>query len=281
MKFDIWKNQYDIVDEVYSRDNYLIIENENIENNICYIFFSSNNIWSPNTDKAFLKSFIENNYFEWVNYGKEKVRKRIFLRDIYKSWYTTGISKEINSIDKILDFLKKETKGMKIVCVGSSAGGYMACLVGSLLKAERVFAFSCQFDIANNENYNKNPILEKYKNNIEQSKYFNITEYIGKSNNEIFYFLPIKSEIDKLQASKIKHLDCVNTIKFNSKRHGIPCFKCNLESILFMTQQELKVLNCNKTINPFLLSIQISGIKNTILYVIKTLTKQITNRVKR
>ena len=63
-----------------------------------------------------------------------------FVRDVYKQWYLKGVNAEIDSIEKLYEFLKAETEGYQIVTVGSSAGGYAAVLFGYLLNATKVLA---------------------------------------------------------------------------------------------------------------------------------------------
>lgn len=128
--FDIWNQRVLLAEEAYHLDNYKIEYNNAVINNECVIYFFSNNIWYPNTEEAFRKSIVENNRYEWNRNSYRIGKKNIYLRDIYKSWYVQGINDKINSVDAIVDWLRKETSGYEVVCIGSSAGGYMAALVG-------------------------------------------------------------------------------------------------------------------------------------------------------
>lgn len=71
---------------------------------------------------AFKTSLIEKNRYEWTNYHLSCAEKEIFIRDIYKSWYVTGINVNLDTIDKMVQFLKKETEGLKTILIGSSLG---------------------------------------------------------------------------------------------------------------------------------------------------------------
>jgi hypothetical protein len=96
--------------------------------------------------------------------------KLIFVRDIFKSWYVCGISDRYSSIDDMIDFLKEETKGYKVITVGNSAGGYMAVLAGVLLGAERVFNFSGQYSLRIIENcIETNELLKNIRMILETS----------------------------------------------------------------------------------------------------------------
>lgn len=112
--------------------------------------------------------------FEWenlVNYSDipKHAAKCIFIRDIHKTWHITGINHKINSIDKLIEFLKEITQGYQIITVGSSAGGYMSALVGAKLNAHLAFSFSGQFSLYANPSPIPNYYwLNKYKKREEK-----------------------------------------------------------------------------------------------------------------
>lgn len=157
----------EIVRSVYiNQQNYKIEYNNSCKKNICAIYFSSNDIYYPNNEEIFRKRIVEKNFFEWYN-TRINARKHIFLRDIFKQWYLEGINAELDSPEKIFEWLKRETEGYEVVTVGSSAGGYSAVLYGSLLKAQKVIAFNAQFSlkaIADESGEKCNPLVYKYKN---------------------------------------------------------------------------------------------------------------------
>ena len=137
-----------IVREKYDQDpNYLIEYDEEKDNNICAVYFSSNDIYFPNTEEIFRKRIVEKNFFEWYKCRIDKAHKHIFIRDIFKQWYLKGINKKINTPIRLKEFLEKEINGYQTVMVGSSAGGYAAILYGSWLNANKVIAFNPQFEI--------------------------------------------------------------------------------------------------------------------------------------
>lgn len=116
--------------EELSKDNFIIEEDTKIVNNLCYIYFSSHAVYFPETKGNFKDKIVNKNVFEWYKRRISNVRKSIFVRDIRKQFYCEGINNNLNSIDKLLGFLKKETKNFDVITVGSSAGGYLAALVG-------------------------------------------------------------------------------------------------------------------------------------------------------
>lgn len=194
----------EIVRSVYINEpNYKIEYDNSCKANICAIYFSSNDIYYPNNEDIFRKRIVEKNFFEWYN-TRINARKHIFIRDIFKQWYLEGINAELDSPEKIFEWLKGETEGYEVVTVGSSAGGYSAVLYGSLLKAQKVIAFNAQFSlkaIADESEEKCNPLVYKYKNN-DRSKYFELKDKLSDSVN-YFYFLSVGCEEDMLQATKL------------------------------------------------------------------------------
>lgn len=126
--------------------NFLIEYNEQCSSKeYCAIYFCSNDIWFPHTEEIFRKRIVKNNFFEWYRCRIARAYKHIFVRDVFKQWYLTGINGEINSTDKLYEFLKKETAGYKVITLGSSAGGYASALFGPMLGAVQSICFNAQF----------------------------------------------------------------------------------------------------------------------------------------
>jgi len=135
---DWWENE----------PNFLIEYDETIQDKTyCAIYFCSNDIWYPHTEEIFKKRIVDSNFFEWYKCRIKKAYKHIFLRDVFKQWYLTGINATINSHEKLFEWLKAETEGYQVITVGSSAGGYASALFGSRLKAEKAICFNAQFSL--------------------------------------------------------------------------------------------------------------------------------------
>ena len=258
----------EIVRSVYiNQPNYKIEYNNSCKENICAIYFSSNDIYYPNNEDIFQKRIVEKNVFEWYN-TRINARKHIFIRDIFKQWYLEGINAKLDSPEKIFEWLKGETKGYEVVTVGSSAGGYSAVLYGSLLKAQKVIAFNAQFSlkaIADESGEKCNPLVYKYKNN-DRSKYFELKDKLSDSVN-YFYFLSVGCEEDMLQATKLftppippKSFNC---LRFKTAHHGIPFLKVALVKVLNMGEKDLKGFTKKKNY-PIWFTIRMVGVRKTI-----------------
>ena len=281
--FDIWNNHINIAEEIYNKENYYI-KISGHQNNICYVFFSSNNIWYPNTEEAFRKSFIENDYYEWEKNFRLPAKKCIYVRDIYKSWYVTGINRKLNSIDAVIEFLKEQTIGMRVSTVGSSAGGYMAALTAALLKAEYCICFSAQFDLKVDGALGVNPFLKKYNDDKKKSQYYNIVEKIKKSKSDIFYLMPAFSASDKEQMEKVSTIKNVHILKIASHRHGVPLLTGNLEHLLQMNRDELSSFfdsEKGKIVGILSASIKLAGILGTCKCIKNEIIKMIKKYIRR
>jgi hypothetical protein len=240
-------NQFEIVNinKIYNKNNYKIIR-KSTNHNKCYIFFSSHGIYYPNTNKIFDYNIIKKNRFEWEEIAKDiKIAdKLIYVRDIYKSWYHFGINNKISTIDKLVLFLKKETKNFKnIYCIGSSAGGYIATIVGSKFKNSIILNFSGQFNLK----------LEDF--NFKNSKYIKINKLI-KSN--LFYFYSGQCELDIKQFLQIKKNNKIFVFKFLNKNHGVILPKPVIKELISLDKMNLINLynRCkNKNINKYFFSL--------------------------
>lgn len=212
----------------FEEGNWKIIEGYNPESKLCYIVFSGNGIYWPNTVENFQKT-IDIDYYEWKKtvcseYILNRVARIILVRDLFKTWYIAGINKECDSIEKVCLLLQKLTTGYKVVTIGNSAGGYMASIVGTYLKAEHVLNFGGQWtleDELKEENINKNYFLKKGMKEENIKKWFNILDYVSDT-VPIFWFYSYYCENDKFQADYYKKYNSDNIYDFaiNSSTHG-------------------------------------------------------------
>jgi hypothetical protein len=254
-----------IVNEIYENNpNYLIEYNECQPRKICAIYFSSNNIYYPNTEEAFIDSIKLKNKYEWFNLRIPCANKHLFLRDIKKQWYLSGINININSPQKLFDFLQEETLGYSVILSGSSAGGFASVLYGSLLKADKVYSFNGQFEIESLlhcSNAKTDPLIFRYADDKDLRKFYDVKPYINKYTN-IFYFYSAGSQWDNSQFNHIKETN-VSVISFLTRRHGIPFPKINLPVIFSLTMSELKKMT-KKIHLPLLFSLKQAGSIKTI-----------------
>jgi hypothetical protein len=274
----IFQIDSDIVKNSYKNNpNYLIEYDESGNGKDCIIYFSSNNIYFPNDESTFTKRIIEKNSFEWYGARITSGVKHIFIRDIKKQWYLTGINDTISTPERLLDFLKKETLGYEVITLGSSAGGYAAVLYGSQLDAKRIYSFNGQMEIDSLlETSNKftDPIVFEFSKNKNFNVFYDLIKFIKKPKN-IYYFYSNKSQWDIQQYNHIKE-NSLNVISLNTSHHGIPFLKGNLKKILNLNDMQLYSLTKRKH-NLFFFSIQLDGFFKTFQFAYIQILKKLIN----
>lgn len=265
-----------VLDVYNNQPNYKIVE-EDKEGDLCAIYFSSNGLYTQNTEEEFTRVILEKNRFEWQNNRIEKAKKHIFLRDVFKSAYATGINSKINSMHKIIEFLKEETKGYKVVTLGSSSGGYAAFVTGVKLNADYIFSFTGQFNIYNFTlqhvyDFKRQSPFYKFKDDPEYNQYYNLLETDGKTCNiPVFYFTSTQ-RLDVLQKNLVQTYDNIFTFDMKSDDHRLPVYVFNFKDILNMDKNKLIRLGYKysfKKISRFRLSVEVTGFKKTIKELIK------------
>ena len=227
----------------YKQKNYILTDTNSKSRRIM-IFFSGNGLYYPNTKSVFYNKIQQNNYYEWINVAqapqiRQYYEKIIFIRDVFKQWYVTGINEKINTIDKLVEFLRALTDGYEITTCGNSAGGYMACLIGNFLKAKRMYDFSGQFVLY--EELEGSPLLKANINN-DRAKYYSLLDYIKYPQN-VYYFYPA---------------NCFNDIKQYR-------FIANKNINIFAFDRETHGTTVNGNIYPYLLTASDKKIKNMVL----------------
>lgn len=137
------RHQYD------NCDNYKIIDISN--KRTCIIYCSSNGLWDW-SEESFAE-MADQDKNEWESLDRhDKLHscfgKAIFIRDIQQHFYVDGINHVIDSTDRIIEVLQPIVEGYEITTVGTSSGGYLAMLLGSVLNAKRAFSFCGQIDLS-------------------------------------------------------------------------------------------------------------------------------------
>lgn len=264
------------VKEAFLLDNYSVEYNDNVssEENLCVIYFSSNEIYYPNTSAAFNHSIIQRDKYEWKRNRFPKAKKHIFLRDLHKQWYLSGINTRLDNPQKIFEFLKKETVGYRTITIGSSAGGYAAILFGSMLNCYRIYAFNAQLNlkvIMKNSNAATDPVLFEKATDPNYDKYFDLSNFIIQT-TENYYFQSCKSRMDveQYQAISKSAQNNLNIVCFKTSNHGFPFLRNNLPYVLALNSKELEGYKDKKN-HPVFFSIRLIGIIPTFTFILKAL----------
>ncbi len=208
-----------------------------------HCFCSGNGVYFPDELEVFKETILCNDRYEWAHVGTEMipyVKKIIFIRDIRKSFYVTGINRKIDCIDKLIEFLKVECVGHKVITVGNSAGGYLASIIGAKLHAQAVFNFSGQWNLYGHGRVIKDYYyLNKFADSKIHNKYYDISQLVKDSGVSIFYFYPQKSEQDKDQEAYIHNIRNIYSFALDSNQHGqgLPLTESYIK--LFMSDNEM------------------------------------------
>ena len=276
----VFQADSEIVNHSYhNHPNYIIAFHENVPKEYCIVYFSSNDLYFPNNEVVFTESVLEKNRFEWLGNRIAYGYKHIFIRDLKKQWYLQGINSTINNPTKLYEFLKIETKGFKTILLGSSAGGFMAVIMGQLLEVERIYSFNGQFEIKSllnsKEAEQRDPILYRSQELVEVKPYYDCLNFITNPDS-IFYFHSNRSVWDIEQYNHVKHLK-INIIKFRTGNHGIPFLRSNLQKVLSFSIEDLNKIK-GMVFYPLFFSIKQVGLVKTINglgYIFKFILKKI------
>lgn len=279
----------EIVKSAYSLQANYLIEHSNTTGSTekyCILYFSSHDIYYPNNENSFKTQILEKNKFEWYNTRIIKGEKHIFIRDIKKQWYLTGINSQINSIEKLYEFLHAETLGYKTISIGSSAGGYAAVLFGSMLNSETVLTFNGQFMLSDllgssPKKYSSetiDPIVFREKDNPAINKYYSLIPHI-RNPKRIYYFFSNQSDWDLVQYNHISNSG-LQLVPFRSNHHGIPFLKTSLSRVVNMPVVKMQQF-VGKTNSPVIFSIKINGLIKTIMDSTIAASKYVSKKIKK
>lgn len=263
--------------QAFKFDNYSIEynnETDNLETDLCVIYFSSNEIYYPNTFESFEYSIIKRDKYEWKRNKFPSAKKHIFLRDLHKQWYLSGINHTLNDPNKVFDFLRIETIGYRVITIGSSAGGYAALLFGSMLNCERIYAFNAQLNLRvtiNNSNHLVDPILFEKVKDKNYVHFLDLSNFLNEK-TENFYFQSClsKMDVEQFDGIRIEAQRNLKIIRFQTSNHGFPFLRINLSSVLAFKKTELDKL-VNRTFHPILFSIKLIGVFSTLIFIYKAL----------
>lgn len=204
-----------------------------MDGNTCVaVYFSSNDIYFPNDEKAFSSSILEGDKYEWYRTRVNRANRHVFVRDVYKQWYLEGISDVVNSTEKLKDLLKKLIDGFQeVYFIGSSAGGFAAIYYGNLLGVNKVLTFNAQLELASLAKTTRadvNPIVHKKFNENSNSKELKALSYVNKTTLTIYCY-SFLSGWDREQA---KNAWSIRKVVFLSFKHGIPFAKGILSDVI-------------------------------------------------
>ena len=236
----------DILNAFYKNPNYKILHGY-AHNRRCYIFCSSNGLYYPNKYSVFEDIIVNNDRYEFQFVAKMLLpfaEKIILIRDIRKQFYVYGINENLNTIDKVAEFLRSETEGYDVITAGGSAGGYMAIILGYLLQAKSVYTTSAPVNL-----YTFSDVIDTYSSLIEnkadaaRNKYYNLIPFLKNCTIPVFYFYASECEMDIEQAKQINILNTIYIYSIKGSSHGTGFTPRAWCSMLNLSKEEMLALN--------------------------------------
>ena len=256
------KDLANLINLAYQGDNWTI-RGPNIYHEV-YVFSSSNGLYFPNSAAQFNDTIMVKDNYEWLSISRNisAFNKALFLRDVHKQWYLKGISSSVNSIDKIVELVKTETNGKKLITVGTSSGGFLSTILGLSLDADMVFSFSGQLQLGATAaiDPNNNSVLQA---NLD-SKYVDLSFLLNRdSDTYLFYFVGVHSETDWPDIEFAKRYSKIMMFLFDSDIHGVPFPPFVLKYLLKKDKHEVRALHQyfdDSVISPIFFSLKVCGL---------------------
>jgi len=159
---------------------------------------------------------------------------RILLWDKYYMFYHYGVDRERRDWPSLLHYLKEEIVHLqpkKVLCVGTSSGGYAALVAGHYLGADFVHAFGPQTKIGLDREavrHARHP-THRWRLSISRrvlKEALDLVPLLRDFNGRTRYFVHYGSghQIDKGFAERIAGLPSVTTLGYPSNAHAIAIF---------------------------------------------------------
>ena len=176
---------------------------------------------------------------------------RILLRDPYYMHYHYGVDRERRDWPRLIAYLKQEIARLepkKVLCVGTSSGGYAALIAGHHLKADFVHAFGPQTKIALDRDAIRNArhSLNRWRMSMSRrihKEVLDLVPMLSHYNGKTRYFVHYGTgnEMDLDAASRIAGMPAVTTLGYQCDAHAIAIFLAKrkfLGHVLVIENQE-------------------------------------------
>lgn len=152
----------------------------------------------------------------------------LLVKDDSNTWFFCINDDETSySHKKLLEYLKEISKKYeRVICIGSSMGGFAAIFFGTRIHAHKIIAFSPQINLqssfSNKINDYRN-ILEKEKiNSLEWTKeLLDLSKLVMKTPKSIIVFFGKNDPFDMQIANLVKNNIFYDVIELNHVNHGL------------------------------------------------------------
>ena len=113
------------------------------------------------------------------------------------------------------------TQGYDLITAGSSAGGYMATIMGIKLDAKFVINIGGHWNLyRNNDTVERYYYLKKYKTDIQREKWYDLSSIVENNTVPVFYLYGANNESDLVQARCTENMKNVYMIALQADTHA-------------------------------------------------------------
>src|SRR5262245_37617191 len=159
---------------------------------------------------------------------------RILLRDKHEMHYHFGVDRKRRDWPSLLEYLKnqiRELSPQKVMCIGTSSGGYAALVAGYYLGSDYVHAFGAQTRIGIDPESLSTAVNPHNRVKLLKSKRafrpaFDLVPLLEKSNGKTTYFLHYCAchEADRGFAERVSGLPSVTAFGYPCSAHAVAIF---------------------------------------------------------
>lgn len=167
--------------------------------------------------------------FEFKNFLQKNVDCHLlFIKDTKQCWYhngARGLGKNINELKNNIINKIKTINYSKILTIGCSMGGYASLLIGKLIKADIILAFSPQtfIDQKNRNKYNDKRWIQQIKkvHSNFNNTYFDLVKINFNNINKVHIIYGKNNMLDKIHSERLNINNKFNTSKFIGNKSKI------------------------------------------------------------
>ncbi|MEL0615904.1 hypothetical protein V6243_03605 [Cobetia marina] len=148
----------------------------------------------------------------------------IFLKDFWQCWYQKGLLGITNDIDSTVSHIKKilPNTTKKLICIGTSSGGFAAILFAELLKAETSISFSPQTYL-DRKTFVRFRSPDSRWDDVESSSYLRLYDFITDDVNH-FIHVGEHNHVDMDHALSLSICPTVTIHKHDTDTHNTAAF---------------------------------------------------------
>jgi hypothetical protein len=166
--------------------------------------------------------------FEFVRMASGLDVKRVFIRDVTQSWYQgsmRGVGRGPGGVANTLQEIVVREGIERSVLVGNSMGGFAALIVGSLMGADEVHAFSPTTFIGpfgrlrHGDARWRRHILRAYKRSLFLPKYFDVMPILARYDGPTRFHVHYSTE-DALDVVHAERLAGIPRVELRTYEHG-------------------------------------------------------------